>query len=266
MSTASIDAPQAQRSAATREDYYFRAASWSADRQADHRKSRKIAWIIAGAATAVALLEAVALVALMPLKTVVPYTVMVDRHTGFVQALEGVDPARITADAALTQSLLAQYVVAREGFDISTIDGDYRKVALWSADAARRDYLAFIPQSNPQSPFNLYPRSTSVAATIKSVSPLGPNSALVRFDVVRRDLGQSGGTPSAYVAVIRYRFSGEPMAIEDRLNNPLGFQVTSYRRDQESVAAPDPMRLSDDLGDERIPQIGDFVEPPVMEP
>jgi type IV secretion system protein VirB8 len=244
MSTASIDPPQTVQPAATREDYYVRAASWSADRQADHSKSRRVAWIVAGVATATAMLEAVALVALTPLKTVVPYTVMVDRHTGFVQALEGVDPARITADAALTQSLLAQYVIAREGFDSSTIEGDYRKVALWSADTARRDYLALIPQSNPQSPFNVYPRSSSLAATIKSVSPLGPGEALVRFNLVRRDMGQGDGAPAGYVSVIRYRFSGAPMAIEDRLHNPLGFQVTSYRRDQEALPKPEPTQLS----------------------
>jgi type IV secretion system protein VirB8 len=37
------------------------------------------------------------------------------------------------------------------------------------------------------------------------------------------------------VAVVRYRYSTEPMKLEDRFVNPLGFQVTSYRRDPEAV-------------------------------
>jgi type IV secretion system protein VirB8 len=36
--------------------------------------------------------------------------------------------------------------------------------------------------------------------------------------------------------MIAYRWSGEPMKLEDRFVNPLGFQVTSYRRDPEALA------------------------------
>jgi type IV secretion system protein VirB8 len=40
----------------------------------------------------------------------------------------------------------------------------------------------------------------------------------------------------SWVSVIRYRFTGEPMSMEERLVNPLGFQVVRYRRDQEALA------------------------------
>ena len=63
---------------------------------------------------AVALAEAAALMLLMPLKTAVPYTLLVDRTTGFVQALKPLDPNAVTPDQALVQSMLAQYVMARE--------------------------------------------------------------------------------------------------------------------------------------------------------
>jgi type IV secretion system protein VirB8 len=223
----------------SKEDYYARAASWAEDRQTALRASRRTAWIIAGVAVGIAALEALALVALAPLKSVVPYTLLVDRNTGYVQMLKGTGTDTVSADEALTQSLLAQYVIAREGFDIASIQGQYRKVALWSADAARRDYLATIPEANPVSPLRRLPRTSIVTVTVKSVSPIGPSAALVRFETQRIDQGQSGGERAAFVAVIRYRFSGAPMAIEDRLVNPLGFQVTRYRRDQEAVTPPE---------------------------
>ena len=47
-------------------------------------------------AATVAVLLAIALIVLMPLKTVEPYTLLVDRQTGFVQALEPLDPERIS--------------------------------------------------------------------------------------------------------------------------------------------------------------------------
>ena len=220
--------------------YYVEADSWGKDRQDALRASRKTAWIIAWAAVAIAVLEAVALVVLMPLKTVEPYTLLVDRNTGFVQALTPLDPQRISGDTALTQSFLVQYVIARESFDIDTLQADYRKVALWSAEQARSGYVAGMQVSSPQSPLVLYPRTTVVETRVKSVSPVGRNVALVRFETVRRDLGGHVDPPRAWVAVIRYRYSGEPLRLEDRMVNPLGFQVLRYRRDPETLP-PEPV-------------------------
>jgi type IV secretion system protein VirB8 len=45
------------------------------------------------------------------------------------------------------------------------------------------------------------------------------------------------------VAVIHFRYSNEPMSLEDRFVNPLGFQVTGYRKDPEAAppAAASPV-------------------------
>src|SRR6185436_13049913 len=59
--------------------------------------------------------------------------------------------------------------------------------------------------------------------------------AMVRFETRRRDVGGQVGPPSAWVAVIRYRYSGEPMSIEDRFVNPLGFEVLRYQRNAEAL-------------------------------
>jgi type IV secretion system protein VirB8 len=219
--------------------YYVEAESWAQDRQEMLRGSRRTAWIVASIALAVALLEGLALLLLTPLKTVVPYTLLVDRNTGFVQALEPLEPAKVSADTALTQSFLVQYVIARESFDIDTLQADYRKVALWSAEQARSGYVAGMQISSPQSPLALYPRTTVVETRVKSVSPVGRNVAMVRFETVRRDAGGRVEPARAWVAVIRYRYSGEPMRLEDRLVNPLGFQVLRYRRDAEALP-PEP--------------------------
>jgi type IV secretion system protein VirB8 len=216
--------------------YYQAAGSWAADRQEALRRSRRTAWAIAAAACTVAVLEAVALILLMPLKTVVPYTLLVDRQTGFVQALDPLNPERVDGNTALTHSLLAQYVIARESFDAATVQDNYRKVALWSAGLARNDYVAGMQASNPSSPLASLPRSTTIAARVKSVSSLGRQVALVRFETERRDRGGSVQPQGSWVALVRYRYTSAPMQLEDRLLNPLGFQVTSYRRDQEALA------------------------------
>lgn len=228
-----------QEPPAQRDAYYREAASWSRDRQDGLRRSRRVAWIVAGAAVTVAVLEAFALMLLTPLKTVEPYTLLVDRNTGFVQALKPLEPAVISGDAALTQSFLVQYVIARETFDINALQANYRKVSLWSAEAARTGYISSVQASNPDSPLARYPRSTLVETRVKSVSPVSADSAMVRFETRRIDAGGAAQPPSAWVAMIRYRYSGEPMRVEDRYLNPLGFQVVRYRRDAEALA-PDP--------------------------
>jgi type IV secretion system protein VirB8 len=229
--------------------YYTEAKSWANDREDSLRKSRRVAWIVAGAAVAVAVMLATALMLLMPLKTVQPYTLMVDKNTGFVQALEPLDPGKVSADTALTQSFLVQYVIGRESFDADTVQAEYRKVALWSAEAARTDYINKMQISNAESPLALYPRTTVVETRVKSVSPVGQNVAMVRFETQRRDAGGATEPVRAWVSVIRYRYSGEPMRLEDRFVNPLGFEVLRYRRNPEALPpAADPAATAQPQG------------------
>lgn len=219
--------------------YYKDAEGWSQDRIEALRKSRKAAWIVGGVAAAIALLEALALIALTPLKTVVPYTLLVDRQTGYVQALDPINPAKITGDTALTQSFLVQYVTARESFDADMVQAAYRKTALWSAERARAEYVALMQATNPNSPLQAYPRGTVIETRVKSVSALAKNVAMVRFDTIRRDAGGQAVPVGAWAAILRYRFVPDAMSAEDRFVNPLGFQVVRYRRDAEALPPPE---------------------------
>ncbi len=211
------------------------ADSWAVSITHDLERSRRIAWIVAGIASAIALLLSIALVVLMPLKTVEPYTLLVDRQTGYVEALAPLDQHVVTPDAALTRSFLVQYVIARESFDIDGLQRDYRKVSLWSEGTARQRYLAQMAATNPESPLSYMPRNGTITVEVRSVSSLSAQSSLVRFTTVRTDPGAQSQPPQYWAAVINYRYSGAEMTAEDRLINPLGFQVTRYRRDAETL-------------------------------
>ena len=217
-----------------RKQHYQEAATWAADIHGSLRASRKAAWIIASAAVLVAVLEAFALAALAPLKTVVPYTITVDRQTGYVQTESGLKPGFLSQDQAVTQSFLVQYVIGRETFDATDLRENYRKVMLWSAGDARATYANLMQRTTPNSPLNLYTPTTVVATTIKSVSLLSPTTALVRFDTTRHESGSTAGETQAYAAVLAFRYTNAPMTMGDRFVNPLGFQVVRYRRDAEA--------------------------------
>ncbi|WP_082350212.1 virB8 family protein [Novosphingobium sp. AAP1] len=223
--------------------YYREAATWAEDRDARDQRSRRIAWWVAGGASFVAIAEAFALVALAPLKTVEPYTLLVDRQTGYVEALKPLERQSIAPDAALTRSFLVQYVIARESFDLGSIKVNYRKTALWSAPEARAAYIVATQATNPTSPLASLPRTAQIEVQVKSVSSLGPATSLVRFRTHRADLAASAAADQDWAAVISYRYSGDPMTVQDRLINPLGFQVTRYRRDAENIPDTEPASL-----------------------
>jgi type IV secretion system protein VirB8 len=215
---------------------WFRSSeSWAHDRERSAHRALRMAWIVAGVLGTVAVAEAIALAALAPLKTVVPYTLMVDKQTGSVQTLKPLERDIIAPDKALTRSFLAQYVMAREGFDITTLQDDYRKVALWSVGEARDRYVKGMQPANPASPLASLPRQTLVQVEVRGISSLSNDSALIRFSSTRTDPGGQPQPPQYWQAVISWRFSAEAMSAADRLVNPLGFQVTRYRRDAEIV-------------------------------
>jgi type IV secretion system protein VirB8 len=217
------------------EQYYQAAETWAEDRTVELAASRRTAWIVAGVAAAIALLEAIALVLLTPLKTVVPYTLLVDRQTGHVEALKPLERETVSPDTALVRSFLVQYVIGREGFDIDSLNDTYRKVALWSAEEARSRYLAEMQASNPLSPLATLPRRALVEVQVRSVSSFSADTSMVRFSTTRRDPGGQPQAPQYWAAVVKYRFSGAAMSAEDRMINPLGFQVLRYRRDAETM-------------------------------
>lgn len=218
------------------ERFYNEGRSWGEDRLAASDRSRRIAWWIAGVAAAAAICQAVALVMLLPLKTVIPYTVLVDRQTGYVTTVDPTKTVEIAPDSALTRSMLAQYVSAREEVDRATIRTAYRKAVLWSQGAARSGYIASMSPNSPQNPLQQIPPGSRIGIQVRSVAQLDPGLALVRFDrFIEGASGSSAASP--YVATLRFAYRKRPLSESDRFINPLGFEVTSYRRDAETPSA-----------------------------
>ena len=209
--------------------------SWGQSVTDDLERSRRMAWIVAAVAGVIALLLAIALVIMLPLKTVVPYTILVDRQTGNVEALDPLAESRVQADGALTRSFLMQYVTARESFVPDTFDHDYAKVTLMSAPQVRQEYVARMSANNPLSPLSYMRPGGTIRVEIRSISQLDNERALVRFTTIRDEPGSVAQAHQFWAAIVGYGYSNAEMSERDRLLNPLGFQVTSYRRDAETL-------------------------------
>jgi type IV secretion system protein VirB8 len=70
---------------------------------------------------------------------------------------------------------------------------------------------------------------------VKSVIFLNERTAAVRFQTTRKSERENVSTD--WVANVRFRYTSEPMRNDWRFDNPLGFQVLEYRRDQETIGA-----------------------------
>ena len=220
----------------SREDYYAAARSWAEDQSLVAARETRIAWRVAAGAGLIAAMLALALLLLVPLKTVQPYVLTVDRQTGAVEPAMTLKDGKLTQSEAVIQAQLAGYVVARETFDSTDLAQQYRKVQIMSSRPVATAYVAEMAASNPQSPLNTLSRGDTVSIRIRSVSLIGDGAGLVRFTASRRALGVATGQDTNFVAAISFGFNGRPLQQSDRFDNPLGFQVTRYRRDAEGFA------------------------------
>lgn len=218
-----------------REDYYAAAKSWAEGQSSSAGREARLAWRVAAGASVIALLLALALAFLVPFKSVVPYVLTVDRQTGAVEPAYTVESGRLSQNEAVIQAQLASYVIARETFDSTDLAQKYRQVQVMSARPVAAAYVAQMAASNPDSPLRSLSRGDTVSVKVRSVSLINDNAGLVRFTATRTALGGGVGQPATFVAAISFGFNGRPLRQSDRFDNPLGFQVTRYRRDSEGL-------------------------------
>lgn len=216
--------------------YYQEAATWENDRALWERTSRSMAWIVATVTSVIALAAIFALASMAPLKTFEPYMIVVDKSSGFVEVKRPMAEGALSQDEAVTMFNVVRYVKARETYDPKALKDNFDLAQLLSTGDASRDLTEIYSPANPHNPVKVNGSSTEIAVNIKSVTFPNQRTALVRFssdeksasNVVHRD----------WVSLVRFRYSGSPLSNQMRFDNPLGFQTTEYRRDQETAPAP----------------------------
>lgn len=215
--------------------YFSEARRWDQDRLASALRSRRLAWGAAGVAAALAVCATAAVAFLTPLKTSEPFVIRVDGATGAVDVVRGLSsedgPARY--DEAVSKYFLGQYVREREGYLDPAAEDAFRQVSLLSAPGEQRRWADLYRGSNPDSPQNLYGRDGEAVVSIRAIGFINDDVANVRFRRTVRRAQQV--TESDWIATIAFSYTRAPMSEADRLRNPLGFQVTSYRADPEVI-------------------------------
>ena len=210
------------------------------------KRSERRAWTVALGAMALTLLMGGAIAYMLPLKEKVPYLVTVDlkRSTSTISPLrDNIAATGIYASEALNRSHVARFVQAREGYDYDTINEyDWEYVASMSNDPVKNLFVKQFDGTN-NSPEKKWGRNTAIRVQVTSVILNGldeergaiPTGATVRFEKWKFDKGTGKSEfLSSHVATMSFEYKAHlKMSDKLRLRNPLGFQVTAFRVDDE---------------------------------
>jgi type IV secretion system protein VirB8 len=216
--------------------YYAEGATWERDIARRNRNSRALPWNVAAAMTVVAVTALGVLALLVPLKTYEPYMVVVDKTTGFVEVKRPMAEGPLTQDEAVTMFNVVRCIKARETYDPKALKDNFDLAQLLAAGDAARELTEIYSPANPSNPVKLYGTNTEVSVDIKSVTFPNNRTALVRFSTDEKSA--TNIVTRHWVSLVRFRYTSSPMRNEWRFDNPLGFQVLEYRRDQESAPTP----------------------------
>ncbi|MGL9717651.1 MAG: virB8 family protein [Wolbachia sp.] len=167
--------------------------------------------------------------------TIEPFVIEIEKKSGIVQLVDPVTVKQYSADKVLNNHFIAEYIKAREVFDQYNYNYNYyTKVRLFSSPNVYNEFRNYISSQNMDDLFNLYSGFVKSEFKIRSIQRLYDDTFQVRFTVefTRKD---GSSVRKNKIVIMSYKYASLEMNDQQRYVNPLGFQVTSYRVDDEYV-------------------------------
>lgn len=240
--------PKKKKKPATAKDasYDFINASreFEKSRISEMEKSKVLAWKITFGACAVAIINAIAIIGLTPLKTVQPYVIRYDNNTGATDIITMFDGIQDENQAEISAKYFsAMYVNLLESYDWYTLQSQVNKVMMFSdKNMQQRINNKF---AMPDAPHKIYENSKRIEVKVNNVSVID-KEGLVQVRFTKTIVPTNGGNwneqeqklspnpeSKKYIATIGYQYVKTPAVDDVRLVNPFGFTVISYRVDEE---------------------------------
>lgn len=214
------------------------ASLWTIELEMVNAQSRRRAWVVAGVASALAVMGFGAALAQFMQPPPAPKVLMVDKTTGESVVLPNLDERTVPQVIALDLHNAARYVRARETYNYSMLNADYNQVARMSTGEIFAPYQRLYV--GPEALHEKLQDKELRRVTVIGVRPSGETypgksgEALVTYEREVRSQGIPAPVVTRFVATVRYEY--RPAAVKkhaDRLENPFGFVVTAYRTDAE---------------------------------
>ena len=176
-----------------------------------------------------------ALMLALPLKDTKVHVLLVDAETGLTERLAAVQQAPLETERAIAEANLVSYVTDRETFDAVGAEERVNDILALSAEQAAADWTKLWSSDSPDYPLKHYDAKDRIRVKVRAVTFLDTTTAQIRF--IKHLITQHGQERSAaFVATVAFKFEPrQERKIEAVWKNPLGFQVTRYRVDAETL-------------------------------
>ena len=198
------------------------------------QKSRTMAWLVASFSALVAAIGVIGFTVVLILRPEpVPTILKVDMSTGATTVMRSVKDASDHYDEVVNKYWLAHYVRLCEGYDWYMISNDFEACKLMSQSSVASSFEKQV--HDPNGPLNVLKDKGKIMVKISSIAFVG-KLAQVRFTTERRNSAgdpMNGFNEKKWIATIAFWFNPGTMTDQQRLINPLGFKVVSYRVDPE---------------------------------
>lgn len=197
-------------------------------------KSNKRAWLITYVSTFISIISVSAVCLLTPLKSVKPYVIRVN-DSGMVDIVTSLKMKDIEKNEALDKYFIANYIRLREGYYWDLLEQDYIQTQMFSSQKVANDYVKIYTGEVSRDKIlgDKFEIEVKIISIVLGESG-GVKTATIRFKTIKKDLSNNAiATEKSYVATLSYDYLKLDETESQRLNNPLGFQVLTYRLDEE---------------------------------
>lgn len=218
------------------------ASAWDIEARSVVARSERRAWLVAGAATLLAVLGLGFGLAIALRPAPAPVVLTLDRASGDTMVLPRLDAAAVPQVVALDHHNAASYVRSRESYNYSLLNRDYEQVARTSTPEVwapyQRQFTGAEALQDKLGDKELR-RVTIIGVRLTSGYAAGRSGeAIVTWEREVRGVQAPQPVVTRYVSTVRYEYRPAAMKRDvDRIENPFGFIVTAYRSDAEIAAS-----------------------------
>lgn len=161
----------------------------------------------------------------MSSKSLEPYVIEIEEKSGVPTIVNQMTTQNLTGDESVKKYFINQFIQAAAGYDPKTYRMDAEKVRLMSTQAIYSDFRTRI---NPRT----LGVDSKIELRIKSIKFLDPVTVQIR--ILRITSSKERGTSQKDEVInMSFYFANLTLNAEERLINPLGFQVTSFSITEE---------------------------------
>jgi type IV secretion system protein VirB8 len=164
-----------------------------------------------------------------------PFVIEIDKKTGVATTIEPLTVSEYSANLAVVRSLIINYIRDREEYNSALFDNNFfDKVRVFSAPNVYYNYKNAFGKNNPQSPYNLLGKTGFSKVKWKSI--IFPKAGTAQIRITLQIYGSNDKILEVNKIILMAFEFNEALQLneEERLINPLGFNVTLYQIEDEN--------------------------------